>query len=450
MINIETPLNYTQERKYILDVIFVTFLGIEYDLKQVDRDDVLIFINSDEVKLSLPDVFFSTPETSWLNEESLPKQPLKSWNSTVVIYGELNEENSRDSYIPIDIFGSAFFMLTRYEEIAKKDRDVHGRFPMSASLAFQEGFLERPIINEYLEILWLSMKRLWPELKRKKRDCRMLLTHDVDSPFLYAFLSTKTILRMFFGDIVKRKSSTLAIKNFSNWMKVKLGNLNADPCNTFDFIMDLSEKANLKSVFYFMTDATNTKTDGHYDIDNKQIRALIRKIHKRGHEIGLHPSYHTYCSYDQLKKEFDKLIKVCSEEGVQQAEWGGRQHYLRWKNPDTFQNWNDAGLHYDSTLGYAGHAGFRCGTCYEFPVFNLKTRKKLKLIERPLIFMEVSILDEKYMNMGTGDLAYEKIESLINLCKKYSGDFTLLWHNSQLFRDDDILLYKRILKSVAI
>ena len=47
-----------------------------------------------------------------------------------------------------------------------------------------------------------------------------------------------------------------------------------------------------------------------------------------------------------------------------------RQHYLRWRAPTTWQNWEDAGLDYDSTVGYADHVGFRAGTCYEYPIFN--------------------------------------------------------------------------------
>ena len=61
----------------------------------------------------------------------------------------------------LDIFGSVFFMITRYEEVVKSDRDEYDRFPAAASLAYQEGFLDRPIVNEYLEILWTCMKRLW-------------------------------------------------------------------------------------------------------------------------------------------------------------------------------------------------------------------------------------------------------------------------------------------------
>jgi hypothetical protein len=41
---------------------------------------------------------------------------------------------------------------------------------------------------------------------------------------------------------------------------------------------------------------------------------------------------------------------------------------------------DEAGIDYGSTLSYADHAGFRCGVCYEYPAFDIKKRKQLKLI----------------------------------------------------------------------
>ncbi|MFC2042988.1 DUF7033 domain-containing protein [Chloroflexota bacterium] len=61
--------------------------------------------------------------------------------------------------INVDIIASAFFMLTRLEEPASSIQDDHGRFPASASLAFKQNFLERPIVDEYGLILreWLKV-----------------------------------------------------------------------------------------------------------------------------------------------------------------------------------------------------------------------------------------------------------------------------------------------------
>ena len=74
------------------------------------------------------------------------------------------------------------------------------------------------------------------------------------------------------------------------------------------------------------------------------------------------------------KKEFERLISVAEEEGICQDVWGGRQHYLRWEAPTTWRAWEEAGLDYDSTLTFADHAGFRCGVCFEYPVYDILLR----------------------------------------------------------------------------
>jgi hypothetical protein len=336
-------------------------------------------------------------------------------------------------------------MLTRYEELVKPDRDLHDRFPATASLAYQEGFLDRPIINEYLEILWYCLKRLWPGLERKQRKFRTILSHDVDAPFIQAFSGISQLIRNCGGDIIRRKSFSMAINRLGSWQEVKKGNYKQDFNYTFDRSMDISEQHNLKSAFYLKTAFTNKSYDDTYSIDHPYIRQLIRDINNRGHEIGLHPSYETYQNSQQTKVEFQKLLQVCEEEGFHQAQWGGRQHYLRWQVPITWRNWAEAGLNYDSTLSYADHAGFRCGLCYEYSVFDLEKSKPLPLIERPLIVMEGSLLAEQYMNLS-GQEALGHILMLKEHCQQFNGDFTLLWHNSSFTEPERWELYKEVVK----
>ena len=46
---------------------------------------------------------------------------------------------STGAAMTVDVLGSIFFLLTRYEEIVIGTRDRHGRFPASASIAGREG-----------------------------------------------------------------------------------------------------------------------------------------------------------------------------------------------------------------------------------------------------------------------------------------------------------------------
>jgi len=461
MIIVQVPNTYEAERRYILSVLFTEFLGLDIQINVQDRTNTLISLN-DNRNLIITDGLFTAPSKDWLKPESLPQQPLNIWNlktveiqpTTVtsqipIIYGEnpnnLNffQISENQINLGLDIFGSAFFMLTRYEEIVKNNRDNHDRFPATAALAYQENFLHRPIINEYLEILWSCLKYLWSGLERKPRTFQTYLTHDIDNPFQHAFTGIFPLAKRCAGDILKRHQPHQAVQNFSNWLRVKTGNPEVDPCNTFDRIMDISEQHNLRSAFYFITDHTAGKIDGRYNMNHPLIRNLLQKIYQRGHEIGLHPSYNTYQDPQQTKKEFQILQQSCEAEGINQDKWGGRQHYLRWETPTTFQNWNDAGLHYDSTLSYADVAGFRCGICYEYPTFNVMTRQRLKLRERPLTIMERTILDERYMNL-TYDLALAPIREYKQACQLFDGDFVILWHNNRLIDSREVNLYQQV------
>jgi hypothetical protein len=448
---IEHPPGYFSERGYIYDVIFRQFLGLDYHAKQDDRQNTRITLAGDRGRreLILSDNLFQNPQENWLTWRSLPKQPLEWWklpetlsdatdissSRLPLIYGKVLENGTFHSEdggkvaLGVDIFGSAFFMLTRYEEVVKPTRDQHDRFPATASFAYQEGFLERPIINEYLEVLWSCMRRLWPRLERKRREYRLVLSHDVDRPLSVADERWPAALKIVAGDILWRKDLSLAGRRIYSRLCTGTRHFDYDPHNTFDFIMSTSERHGLRSAFYFIADSSADVGGRRYSVDMPWIRSLMRRIHNRGHEIGLHASYNTYYDAARTERELIRLRSAAKQEGITQDQWGGRQHYLRWKAPITWQNWEDAGLSYDSTLSFADHAGFRCGICWEFPAFNLQTRKSLKLQERPLIVMEGTLLH--YMKLSPEQFL-DRVAQLSAVCRAYSGTMTLLWHNSTL------------------
>jgi peptidoglycan/xylan/chitin deacetylase (PgdA/CDA1 family) len=463
---VQIPPNYEAERRYILSVLLGEFLGLEYQVKISDVDRIIITTDNNRY-LSIVDRFFPLNDCDWIQPISLPQQPLKTWqidrtplqaitvNAQIpVIYGDdpddpqFFEQVDESIHLGLDIFGSSFFMLTRYEEVVKSDRDKLDRFPASASLAYQAGFLDRPIVNEYLEILWSCLKLLLPSLQRKQHHFTTYVSHDLDEPFLYAGTGVSRLLRRCAGDIVRRGSLLEMVKTIGSWSQVASGKPELDPYNTFDLIMDISEANHLHSAFYFIADRTAGATDGFYTLDSPLIRDLLRKMHARGHEIGLHTSYNTYQNPVQTKKEFEILRRACEREGIEQKAWGGRQHYLRWQTPTTFQNWEDAGLNYDSTLTYAEQIGFRCGTCYEYPVFNLLNKKHLKLKERPLCIMEVSVIRKAYMGLDIQDgSALSTMQVIKERCKLFNGLFTLLWHNTGFVNIQDVELYQQIVCS---
>ena len=319
----------------------------------------------------------------------------------------------------IDIFASAFFMLTRWEEYVIKQKDSHNRFPGNLSFAQKNKIHERPIVNEYLEMLWNMLKFFGILQKRKKLTYKPYITHDID--FIRRYDKFSKLLKAVGGDIVRRKKPALIPRTIKNYSQIKRG-LEKDIYDTFDFLMDTSEKNNLKSYFYFIP-AMKGEIDARYNISNPIVSKTIQNILNRGHIVGIHGTYKSYNQPDSFKIELQRLTKIYPKITE------GRQHYLRFENPTTWQIWNDNNLTTDSTIGYSNDGGFRAGTCLEYKIFNILTRKQLNLTERPLIAMEGAIKTAE----PEPEIFYNKIVKLSKIVRKYNGNFVFLWHNSNFY-----------------
>ncbi|WP_217363987.1 polysaccharide deacetylase family protein [Marinobacterium sp. xm-a-152] len=354
---------------------------------------------------------------------------------------ELHELGATVHY---DILGLTYWMLTRVEEIGRTDLDNHQRFPATSCHAFKHGYLERPIVDEWLHILGQIIQRVWPGIELKQHQFTMKVSHDVDAPAHYAFQNLKGLVRTMGGDVLVRKDVVAALKAPWIWLNSKQTIHPKDPANTFDWLMRQSEESGLTSAFYFICGRTDVSKDAKYDPEMPQIRKLMYDIHQRGHEIGLHPSYNTYNRPGEIVKEANRLRKICREEGIKQSDWGGRMHFLRWNQTITQKALALAGMSYDSTLGYADRPGFRCGTCFEYPAFDVATDKPLSLRVRPLVAMDCTIIAERYLGLGSTEAAYEKFNELKENCRKVGGGFTLLWHNSFFNSPKDFFIYRRL------
>ncbi len=411
--------NYARERSYIVAVLFKQFLGLSYSL-QIDEHAIYPYkIEWGGKQLIFRSDFFPKDEKeTYLKPQYLPKvSQYKEQNfNIIVLYGQPNIAWSEKIITcDIEVFGSAFFMLSRWEEYVKKERDTHKRFSASTSVAYQHNFLHRPIVNEYVELLWEMLQYLGIEQQRKQWQFKTIPTHDVDLPRLW--WNKRDKLRSLTGSLLKRKS----IKEFKTLAQHVLNN--TDPFNTFDYLMTLSEENNIQSHFFFMSGGTSDK-DNHYEIKHPLIQDLLKEIDVRGHNIGFHPSYNAYQDSKQFGLELDALQAVSP-----QRITSGRQHFLRFEMPTTWQIWEEHKMAWDSTLSYPEQIGFRCGVCYPFPVFDVAERKELNLVERPLLAMEVSLVQYQKASVSESE---QQLQALKTTVQNYNGELVLLWHNSSL------------------
>lgn len=420
-------------------------LGLKLSLASMSRDYILFPKLEEAFNLSssnFPCSQWDADKSGW---SSVLEQPLPA-PCVSKLPEPLIEKKENHFVINYDILGLTYWMLNRIEEVGRTDLDNHGRFPATASHAYKHGYLERPVVDEWLHILGQVIQRMWPMLELKQHNFSMKVSHDVDRPSRYGFRDTKGLIRAIGGDLIIHRSIKTIWQAPYIWLTTKKCLNSQDPYNTFGWMMDRSEAVGVVSAFYFICGG-NHANDADYNVDHPVIRNLIREIHARGHEIGLHPSYLTYKRPELIKREFEKLRTICREEGVHQKEWGGRMHYLRWQHPGTLQAWDEAGLNYDSTLSYADRPGFRCGTCFEYPAFDPLKQKVLKLRIRPLIAMEVTVISSLYLGLGLTDGAQQKFLDLKVACEKVNGVFTVLWHNSELISNNQQEIFIDLLES---
>ena len=432
MIKIYFSKQNLPEKVYLSDIIFNEFLGVGYQYEISDENNYILEFPGNK-KIIIEDHFWirtQKNELSYLREGLLPQNisfaqnQFTFENDLPVLYGNPEIKIEKDAiHCSIDIFASIYFFLTRWEEYISTERDKMGRFQYKNSISAKFGTINRPVVNELIEFLWKMLLYSGYQGARKMHQFTPFIMHDIDQPIrLY---NLKILLRTMGKNIFVHKNIVGAVQNVFVYTINKI-TPKYDLANCYDFLMKVSESIGTKSYFIFQS-TEKTKYDWGYDINSKFLQNTFENIKNKGHLIGYHPGFYTLENSDLWKKDYEKLCET-----VKIKVLIGRQHYLRFRVPFTWQIWEDNGLELDATLGYPEMEGFRCGTCFQYSAFNFLQRKKLKLKELPLIFMDVSLWG--YQKIYDPKTFFEKFDSLANTVRKYNGNFVFLWHNSSFDR----------------
>lgn len=438
-----------------LEVILSERIGQEVSLNVKQTGLILRFnggdgcIYFDVIEQCLRESRSDLPYTSWEADSegwaSLLGGPLPA-PGVDKLPKPLIEKSANGYVIHYDILGLVYWMLARVEEIGRADLDNHERFPASSSHAYKHDYLERPVVDEWLDVLKQVIRRQWPSMELKKHQFSLALSHDVDRPSRYLFGSPAFAFRAALGDVLRRRDVLSPFRAARLRYAVPHALHPSDPYNTFEWLMDLSETKGTKSTFYFMAGRSNRQFDVEYDIRHPAIRKLLNRIHKRGHDIGLHPSYESYRNPELLRIEAHALIELCHEEGICQGDFGARMHYLRWRCEETPHGLAAAGLSHDSTPGYADRIGYRCGTAFAYPFFDARRQQTLHLRMRPLAVMDQTLCSPKYMNLGLSAVAANSVQKVKSAAICANGICSILWHNSSLSDLSQKRFYMRILE----
>ncbi len=422
MITVLLPDTFVAERRYMIDVFLGEHFSLDY--RVVVRKSSAVYIQLENgSQLEIQDHFFSqlSEKEGYLHEKAFPqknlrvKNPFTSETDAVLLYGNESFSISRKTIsCGMDLIASAFFMLSRFEEHVYQKKKAVLQFPAKESVAAKFAFLHRPIVDEYAEMLWNMLVYLGFEGNRKKTKMKWYITHDVENPLKWRRL--RDLLDAVSTGLLRDLRPGKAIKDLGSYLGTKM-RIKKDPFDSFDEIMSLSERLNLRSEFYLMA------ADEGEDSQAQFLSKLMQKIDARGHLIGFCPSQSTLMDPFLWKKELAYLQRLSPQEITV-----GRQQKLAFSVPYSWELWDDAGMRVDSSMGYSKSGAFRAGTCRDYPVFNILKRKMLRLYERPLLLSESALLWEK----GDALQIHKKILLLLGKVRKYAGSFVMNWKNSSL------------------
>ena len=399
---------------YVFDLIFSQLLGIEYELA-TDAEKFKAFDGpklhygaqclGDEPFIKAVDLLF---------ERHVHEQPTETVDYEDVV--GLFPVYEKETMLPFDVFAATFFLVSRYEEYLPQVRDKYGRFQAESTWMYENGMLQKPLVNIWAKSLGNKLKAIYPDLPVKERKFTFIPTYDIDAAWAYKHKGLYRTLGGFIKDVTS--GDLERIKERHQVLRGK----RKDPFDSFDFQFALQKEFKLKPIYFILC--------GEYDTNDKNIsirkvafQSLIKSLGDHA-DVGIHPSFSSYLDIDKMRVEIDNLSEV-----LHRPLTKSRQHFLRMNLPRSYQKLIELDISDDYTMGFASQAGFRAGIADTFRFYDLENDMVTNLRIHPFALMDGTMRD--YLNLDLeASLALAK--RLVDEVRAVGGTFIYLTHNETL------------------
>jgi peptidoglycan/xylan/chitin deacetylase (PgdA/CDA1 family) len=310
------------------------------------------------------------------------------------------------------------------------------------------GLLYRPVVDEdYLARG--GSKPVWPEGK----PFVVCLTHDVDLVTRYskreAFRAWTQSIRLA-KNWFQRTRACITFGHECTAIGLRTGA--TDPLHCYERWLEVESAIGASSTFFFWPGWGSVRkhhtSDCTYELSDRlvfdgqqcTVTDMIREIDRRGWEIGLHPSWYSFNNADEMKRQ-----KAALETALGHDVLSVRQHYLHYDIRVTPRIQAEAGLRFDSTIGFNDNVGFRFGSCYPWPLYDLKAEKELTILEVPLIIQDIAMLNPAKGMRLDEESAFKYFMQITKAVERVGGILTLSLHPDSIMNPKRWSLYQRIL-----
>ncbi len=428
MIQVICPSNNIPERRYAVKVLFNELLGcnlIDDDIRFDDQADNYTIQVGDR-QIVVEDHFFQQfPEPlSYLKAENLPSELVYFHvkNKVIpIIYGvDKYEETDNKVIIGLDIFGSTFFMLTRWEE-SLFGRDENGDCAENMLFTVKNNIYQRPLVHEY-EYILKSILKNWG-VATKERKYSVVMSHDVDGLVPPSY---KKIVIDAYRQI-KNGPPKNPIVNLTWHQEILYKCAFPKAYSQVKLYVDLCEKYGMPEWFYFKVCGKGEK-EATYCYNDSRLKRVITTLKAKKNPniyIGFHPSQSTFDNREQWNAESDRIASLIGEKPTL-----GRGHHLLYNLP-TLRMWEKTmskdGLPFQvSNCVFHSHQGFRSGIAVPYPIFDYYERRQMNLNEHPCQIMDTVLRYD--MRKKSEEELWRGIKDIIDIVRYYKGELVLTWH----------------------
>ncbi|MCP9752687.1 polysaccharide deacetylase family protein [Ferruginibacter sp. HRS2-29] len=393
--------------QYICQFIFKEQLGITYSLT-LDADG---FAAHDGPKVNYSKAIFANNgfairNTGLLFETGVKAQAIECFEAN----GNKAFFKIEDSDFPFDIFAASFYLLSRYEEYLPHTKDMYGRYAHENSLAFKEGFLNKPLVNFWIQDFAKALHTKFPAISFQFPEFSFTPTYDIDIAYSYR---NKGLLRNLGGFI---KSPSMERVNV-------LLRLKKDPYDAYDFLDNLHRSYGLQPVYFFLVATSQGEYDKNLSPYAYAMWQLMRQ-HAKKYRVGIHPSWRSFEKPELIKKE-KRIVETAGKMEVNLS----RQHYIKLALPDTFRHLLDAGITHEHSMGYGSINGFRASVASSFNWYDLDAEQVTRLRLHPFCFMDANSFFEQKQQAAE---SYDELQYYYDACKAANGRLITIFHNNFL------------------
>lgn len=322
--------------------------------------------------------------------------------------------------LPFDIFAASFYLLSRYEEYLPHEKDEYGRYAHWNSLAHREGFLQQPLVNQWILYLRNQLKNRFPSVVFKTCSFTFFPTYDIDIAWSYKHKSWWRQLGGFSRYIFQGRW-----KDFQRRIAV-LSNKLQDPYDAYEWLNQLHNKYGLKPYYFFLLAKKTAQYDKNISPAVPSMRKLVA-VHDARYSVGIHPSWQSGDDDALLKEEINTLARI-----TRRPVLASRQHYIRFTLPHTYRKLIANGIRLDFSMGYGTINGFRASVTTPFYWYDLANEQMTDLLLHPFCFMEANSF---YEQKDSPDQALKDMQYYFEVVKQVNGTFIMIWHNSLLGTD---------------